>query len=360
MARESADDDARLAPELDERFFDLSIDLLCFLDFNGYFKRLNPAWEAALGFTREELMSKPFIEFVHPDDRDRTLEQNRDVRGGGQALAFENRYLCKDGSYRWFLWNAAPDSDRRVIYSVARDITDRKRAEEERERLLVQLQAALAEVRTLQGILPMCSYCRSIRDDENYWQSVEAYISKHTERAVQPRHLPGLLHQRRGTAVEKGGRGIGSGDISCVPPHQVHIQAPPRRRLDQVGVLVNVDESFDQHQVGTRRDGIHAGAEQLAALTIDHPARRLTARRVVSRHDVRDMEAAELRQRRPVLARLEPVVHRVGRERTVQPGPAFLDDDERVRREVAARCFTQRHNHRVERCGFEPSTRRAT
>ena len=78
MARESADDDARLAPELDERFFDLSIDLLCFLDFNGYFKRLNPAWEAALGFTREELMSKPFIEFVHPDDRARTLDQNRD------------------------------------------------------------------------------------------------------------------------------------------------------------------------------------------------------------------------------------------------------------------------------------------
>ena len=180
MARESADDDARLASELDERFFDLSIDLLCFLDFNGYFKRLNPAWEVALGFTREELMSKPFVEFVHPDDRARTLEQNRDVRGGGQARAFENRYLCKDGSYRWFLWNAAPDSDRRVIYSVARDITDRKQAEEERERLLVQLQAALAEVRTLQGFLPMCSYCKSIRDDENYWQSVEAYISKHT------------------------------------------------------------------------------------------------------------------------------------------------------------------------------------
>ena len=55
-------------------------------------------------------MSKPFIEFVHPDDRARTLDQNRDVRGGGQARAFENRYLCKDGSYRWLLWNATPDS----------------------------------------------------------------------------------------------------------------------------------------------------------------------------------------------------------------------------------------------------------
>jgi PAS domain S-box-containing protein len=172
--------DTRL-PELEERFFTLSIDMLCFLDFTGYFKRLNPAWEATLGFTTEELMSRPFIEFVHPDDRERTLKQNEDVRSGAHARAFENRYLCKDGSYRWLVWNAASDVDHRVIYSVARDITERKRAEEEREELVRSLQAALAEVRTLQRILPICSYCRNIRNDENYWQSVEAYISRHTD-----------------------------------------------------------------------------------------------------------------------------------------------------------------------------------
>jgi PAS domain S-box-containing protein len=173
-------DDTKL-PELEERFFALSIDLLCFLDFSGYFKRLNPAWESTLGFSREELMSRPFIEFVHPDDRERTLNQNREVRDGGHARGFENRYLCKDGSYRWLLWNAAPDNDQRVIYSVARDITERKRAEEEREQLVRELQVALAEVTTLQGILPICSYCKNIRNDENYWQSVEAYFSRHTE-----------------------------------------------------------------------------------------------------------------------------------------------------------------------------------
>ena len=163
-----------------DRFFDLSIDMLCFLDFNGYFKRLNPAWERTLGFTREELMSKPFIEFVHPDDRERTLNQNRSVRSGGQALGFENRYLCKDGSYRWFLWNAAPDSDEQVIYSVARDVTERKKLEHERELLVLELQAALAQVRSLQEILPICSYCKKIRDDADYWQSVDHYISEHT------------------------------------------------------------------------------------------------------------------------------------------------------------------------------------
>ena len=178
---EPANSDAESDPRLiEDRFFDLSIDLLCCLDFSGYFKRLNPAWERALGFTRAELMSKPFIEFVHRDDRERTLNQNRAVRGGGQALGFENRYMCKDGSYRWLLWNAAPDRDHDVIYSVARDITERKRAEEERDRMLADLQIALAEVKTLQEILPICSYCKKIRDDENYWQTVEAYISTHT------------------------------------------------------------------------------------------------------------------------------------------------------------------------------------
>jgi PAS domain S-box-containing protein len=170
----------RHSHELEERFFTISIDLLCFLDFNGYFKRLNPAWERALGFTIEELKSRPFIEFVHPDDRERTLAQNRQVRDGGRALAFENRYLRKDGSFRWLLWNAAPDADENLIYSVARDITAKKEAEVERERLVLELQTALAEVRSLRAILPMCSYCRSIRDDANYWLTVEEYFTKHT------------------------------------------------------------------------------------------------------------------------------------------------------------------------------------
>jgi PAS domain S-box-containing protein len=163
-----------------DRFFDTSIDMLCFLGFDGYFRRLNQAWERTLGFTREELMARPFIEFVHPDDRARTLSQNARVRAGGQARGFENRYVCKDGSYRWFLWNAAPDAPGRVVYSVARDITARKQAEEDRERLVVELRAALAEVRSLREILPICSYCRKIRDDENYWHTVETYISRHT------------------------------------------------------------------------------------------------------------------------------------------------------------------------------------
>lgn len=165
---------------LEDRFFTLSLDMLCIVDFRGYFIKLNPAWEAILGWTREELQSRRLFDFVHPDDRARTLEQNRRVRGGGQAVHFENRYRCKDGSYKWLLWNSTADSSQKAIYAVARDITRRREAEEERERLIVELREALDQVKELQAILPICMYCKSIRNDENYWQSVDAYISHHT------------------------------------------------------------------------------------------------------------------------------------------------------------------------------------
>jgi PAS domain S-box-containing protein len=163
-----------------DRFFVLSLDMLCIAHFSGYFRRLNPAWEATLGFTREELQARPMFDFVHEDDRERTLAQNRQVRSGGQAVAFENRYRCKDGSYKWLLWNATADVEHQLIYSIARDITPRKQAEVEREALLGELKTALADVRELQKVLPICMYCKKIRDDANYWQSVEAYISRHT------------------------------------------------------------------------------------------------------------------------------------------------------------------------------------
>lgn len=168
-------------PELIEsRFFELSIDMLCVLGFDGYFRRLSPAWERTLGYRVDELRSRPFLEFVHPDDRERTLNQNRQVRGGGQARSFENRYRCKDGSYRWLHWNATPDPAHQVIFSIARDVTAAREADAERERLVTELQSALAEIKVLRDILPICSYCKKVRDDNDYWLSVESYVARHT------------------------------------------------------------------------------------------------------------------------------------------------------------------------------------
>lgn len=180
MSRTHSKPPQAIPADVEQRFFALSLDMLCVLGFDGYFKRLNPAWERTLGYTTDELLARPFIEFVHPDDRARTLGQNKDVRGGGQARSFENRYVCKDGSFRWLLWNATPDPSQQLIYSVARDITLRKQAEAERDRVLAELRLAIAEVRTLQAILPICSYCKKVRDDTDYWLTVEQYFSRHT------------------------------------------------------------------------------------------------------------------------------------------------------------------------------------
>ena len=147
---------------MEDRFFALSIDMLCIAHFNGHFKLLNTAWEKTLGDSLEELQSRPMFDFVHPDDRQRTLDQNLKVRSGGQALAFENRYRCKDGSYRWLLWNATADLEHEVIYSVARDIAERKRAEEERERLLRELQDALATSLTIRTPGSAMAYARPV------------------------------------------------------------------------------------------------------------------------------------------------------------------------------------------------------
>ena len=113
--------------ELDLReFADLSLNLLCIAGTDGYFKYLNPAWETALGYTREELLSRPYIEYVHPDDRSATVSEAAHVASGHSTLSFENRYHCKDGSYRWLLWSAIVRAEKGLIYCVAADVTEHK------------------------------------------------------------------------------------------------------------------------------------------------------------------------------------------------------------------------------------------
>lgn len=113
-----------------DRFFNLTRDMLCIAGFDGYFKRLNPSWEKTLGFSNEELFSRPFIDFVHPEDREKTLKQIEALSHGQETISFENRYCCKDGSYRWFLWSSRPLVNERLIFASARDLTNYKKAEE--------------------------------------------------------------------------------------------------------------------------------------------------------------------------------------------------------------------------------------
>jgi PAS domain S-box-containing protein len=121
---------ARIAAEHErDRFFNLSIDLLAIANFDGYFLRLNPAWEKVLGFSSAALMDRPFIDFVHPDDLESTVAAAQGISTGAAVVEFENRYRCQDGSYRWLMWNTMPDPDRNVMYAIAHDITERKQSE---------------------------------------------------------------------------------------------------------------------------------------------------------------------------------------------------------------------------------------
>jgi PAS domain S-box-containing protein len=130
------------AEEQLERFFMLSPDLLCLAGFDGYFKRLNPAWERVLGYTTEELLARPYLEFVHPDDRNPTTTQADTLSGGGNVLTFENRYLAKDGTYRWLQWNAVSHPGEQMIYAAARDLTERRQAKETIARYSRDLKAS--------------------------------------------------------------------------------------------------------------------------------------------------------------------------------------------------------------------------
>ncbi len=122
--------DQRRSVQEREQLFSMSLDLICVAGFDGYFKQLNPAWTKTLGWSTEELMSRPWIEFVHPDDRSATLEAGERLSSGFTVIAFENRYLCRDGSHRLLSWNAFPLTPERIIYAVVRDLTETRRMRE--------------------------------------------------------------------------------------------------------------------------------------------------------------------------------------------------------------------------------------
>src|SRR5690606_15925587 len=118
---------------IDAIFFEHALDLLSIIRFDGHFQRVNPAWSRQLGYTEEELFAEPFINFVHPDDYEKTIKVTNDLlNSSSNLIAFENRYRHKDGSYRTLQWNCTSDRTNQLIYSIAIDVTERNLAQKER------------------------------------------------------------------------------------------------------------------------------------------------------------------------------------------------------------------------------------
>ncbi|MBN1883624.1 MAG: PAS domain S-box protein [Deltaproteobacteria bacterium] len=114
-----------------ELLFNHSVDMLCIAGFDGYFKQVNPAFSRQLGWTEEELLSRPWLSFVYPDDQDKTIRVGQALQKGDVIKDFQNRYTVKDGGWRWISWNSYPLPDEQLIFAVARDITDMRLAERE-------------------------------------------------------------------------------------------------------------------------------------------------------------------------------------------------------------------------------------
>ncbi len=128
VQRQRAEEALRAKTEELDRFFSVALDLLCIADVSGVLRRVNPAWERTLGFRKEELEGRSFMELVHPDDRDITLVAIGRLGAAEEVLDFVNRYRCKDGTYRHFEWRSKPVGT--LIYAAARDVTERERSAE--------------------------------------------------------------------------------------------------------------------------------------------------------------------------------------------------------------------------------------
>jgi PAS domain S-box-containing protein len=179
----------------------MTLDLLCIASTDGYFLRLNPAWEKVLGYSLTELMSKRFLEFVHPDDIAATKAAVQELAGQKQVVDFANRYRRNDGAYRQMLWSAAAVGD--LIYAAARDVTERLQAEE-------TLRQREKELQSLTGRLILGQeeerrrLARELHDDLSQRLAVLAIQVGKTETAVKDERDPLLkpLRELRDQAIQ--------------------------------------------------------------------------------------------------------------------------------------------------------------
>jgi PAS domain S-box-containing protein len=173
-----------------------SRDGIVVLDENGKVWESNEAFATMIGYSAEEMLSLHVWDWEYQSPRDRVREMIESVDSSGDHFVTVHRR--KDGStYEVEIsTNGAFYGGKKYVFCVCRDITEKVRAEREREALIAKLQEALAELKTLRGIIPVCSFCKKVRDDQGYWEQVEVYIRKHSEADVSHGICPDCLRQR--------------------------------------------------------------------------------------------------------------------------------------------------------------------
>lgn len=164
-----------------------ALDMICRFLFKPQprYVYVNPAATKMIGYTPEEHYADPYLrmKIIHPDDKEK-YEQLM-VEKHFDAKPVELRFIHKNGNIVWVEIRQAPiySDDGEIIGfdSICRDITEKKIAEQEKEKLIEQLKAALAEVKTLRGFIPICTSCKKVRNDKGYWEAIESYLQQHSE-----------------------------------------------------------------------------------------------------------------------------------------------------------------------------------
>jgi PAS domain S-box-containing protein len=187
-----------------ERFFELTTDLVCIASFDGYFKKVNSAVSKTLGYSIQELYSKPINDFIHPDDQKVTSSTRENLTKANDLHYFENRYLTKKGKIVWLSWTSIPSEEDKVIFAIAKDISHKKRLEAERNMQLAELSKSnknfeqinyktshdlRSPVNNLNSILDMIDLDK-IEDDKN--KKLITLLKKGAEQlkvSIRPNHL---------------------------------------------------------------------------------------------------------------------------------------------------------------------------
>jgi PAS domain S-box-containing protein len=189
-----------------DRFFILSRDLLCIASYDGHLKRINPSWQHTLGYTEAELLSRPYLEFVHADDRERTRAESKRLAAGSETLAFENRFRCKDGTYRWFRWSARAVPDEGLIYASAHDVTEQRADADRIQQLNADLALRARELESANRELESFSYSVS-HDLRAPLRHIDGFASLLTKRAHDSLDAEG---QRFVATISKSAKQMGA------------------------------------------------------------------------------------------------------------------------------------------------------
>lgn len=224
-----------------ERFFSVALDLLCIADIDGNFRRINKSWEGVLGYKVDELEGRSYLDFLHPDDLDVTLQALADLKQQKMVRGLVNRYRCKDGSYRYLEWYAQPYDD--LLYCAAHDITERQQVEERLRKSDAHLQAA-------QRIAKLGSWEFDIKTEVIYWSDEVFRIFGRDPTAGMPTfdelqklyHPEDQLHHNQ--TVQRGLETGQPYDLECRAYRPdgtlVYIQARGEPVFDSTGQLVQL------------------------------------------------------------------------------------------------------------------------